>query len=90
MDLIGRHRHPVFDLHARAAGQQLLHHAPMGRIKVRNQDESQPTVRRHMREELLEGFQGSHRADDVHQTLSFGGSGTFGGDQSRAEALEIY
>ena len=65
----------------------------MGRIEARNQDESQSIVRRHMREELLEGFQDSHRAahaDDVHQTLSFGGSGTFGGDQSRAAAREIY
>ena len=71
VDAIRLDLHPIFHLDDRHLGvppKQFRHHAFVGRLKVRHQDERQPGIRGQVGEELLECLQTAGRrshADDV-------------------------
>ena len=49
VDMLALKQHSIAGLqyfHLGVAGQQLDHHAGMGRVKMRDQDESHPAIRR--------------------------------------------
>ncbi len=65
VDVIGLNLHPIFhldDLHLGVPPKQFRHHALVGRLKVRHQDERQAGVRGQVGEELPKCLQPARRA----------------------------